>query len=69
MRRAGVRGRLACAALQCLSVALRVALVAPASQAQPRNAVNWASGAAYGATAVASNSGHWVRPCCASVHA
>ena len=65
MARAGGRCRGARAAQLFLSAALCVVLLAPAGQAQApppvavASAVNWAS-SAYGATAVASNSGYWV---------
>ena len=66
MARAGARGLGLRVALQCLCLALRVARVAPGQQPPPPPpahvaAENWASSAAHGATAVASNSGYWVR--------
>ena len=70
MTRASRRSCRARAALQGLVVALHVARAAAEAQAPsaPRPtpawpaAVNWASNAAYGATAFASGSGYWVRP-------
>ena len=61
MARTGGKGRGARAALPLLCAVLHVAGQA---QAPPPvgPAVNWASSAAYGATAVASNAGYWVRP-------
>ena len=64
MARPGSRRHAALAALQLVCVASRAVVAAPdAVRASPSTlvAVNWASSAAYGATASANSAGHWVR--------
>ena len=71
MARAGERRSALHAALRrclvfvlCVATALAPAPGPPATAPPPAPvaAVNWASSATYGATAYASNTGHWVRP-------